>query len=61
LTGVRLGPNDEVKIEIGPMNVIIIVNAFNTGRLYERSENPTIGPLRGFSTYTKKKTLFIIP
>jgi hypothetical protein len=55
LTGVRLGPNDEVKIEIGPMNVIIIVNAFNTGRLYERSENPTIGPLRGFSTYTKGK------
>ena len=55
LTGVRLGPNDEVKIEIGPMNVIIIVNAFNTGRLYERSENPTIGPLRGFSAYTKGK------
>jgi hypothetical protein len=34
LTGVRLGPHDEVKIEIGPMNLVIRVNAFNAGRLY---------------------------
>jgi len=55
LTGVRLGPNDEVKIETGPMTLDIIVNAFNAGRLYERSENPTIEisqvPI-GFASYT---------
>jgi hypothetical protein len=55
LTGVRLGPNDEVKIETGPMTLDIRVNAFNTGRLYERSENPTIDTYRipaGFASYT---------
>jgi len=55
LTGVRLGPNDEVKIEIGPMNLVIRVNAFNAGRLYERSENPTIEISRvpiGFASYS---------
>jgi hypothetical protein len=55
LTGVRLGPNDEVKIETGPMTLDIRVNAFNAGRLYERSENPTIEIYRvptGFASYT---------
>jgi hypothetical protein len=55
LTGVRLGPNDKVKIETGPMTLDIIVNAFNAGRLYERSENPTIEisqvPI-GFASYS---------
>jgi hypothetical protein len=55
LTGVRLRPNDKVKIGTGPMTLDIIVNAFNTGRLYERSENPTIEIYRvptGFASYT---------
>lgn len=43
LTGVNLGKSDDVHVAVGPMTIDISANGFNSGRLYEGSEDPVIG------------------
>ena len=42
LTGVKIDKSSYIRVAVGPMTIDIDTDAFNTGRLYEKSDKPII-------------------